>query len=213
MTTNRRRGHHRPRLLAVLAGVLVAGAALSACGGSGRSTTGPTIAPFGRAATAGGVPAPPSPTASAGPWVSACDVLSDNDAVAAASGYGTTITVTGHKAEETQSPSGDRISTCRYAMTAAKGNESVSGGGIVLRVSENAAYVYFPLRAGYERVGGVGDEAAWNLADPPSLLVRVGQRLYEFSGPPPWMDLTDAQFKQMDRDVLVKAAKSALAKV
>jgi hypothetical protein len=211
MITNQQRTRHRPRPFAVLATALVAGAALSACGGSGRGTSGPAIAPFGPAATDAGNAA--SPTVSAGPWVAACDVLSDAAAVAAASGYGTTITVTGHRPEETQGPSGDRISSCFYAMTGAKGNRTLSGSGLVLKVYEKGAYVYFPLRKGYERVDGVGDEAAWDLTDPPSLLVRVGQRLYEFSGPPPIMDLTGTQFKQMEKDVLVKTAKSALAKV
>jgi hypothetical protein len=194
----------RQRLLAVLGSALVAASALTACGGSGTATAGGDTAGHG---------APPSPTVSAGPWLPACDVLSDDEAAAAASGYGTTITVTGHKAEETQDPSGNRISNCYYAMTGAKGNRTLSAPGMALRVYDNGAYTYFPLRQGYERVDGLGDEATWNLGDPPSLLVRVGQRLYEFGGPPPIMDLTGAQFKQMERDVLMKAAKSALAKV
>jgi hypothetical protein len=208
------RWRHRQRLLAVLASALVAGLALAACGGSGRASVGPGF-PFGPQASGGGdTTGGILPSGSSGPWVAACDLLSDGEVAALVNGYGTTVTVTGHQAKETQNSPSDRISACDYALRGTKGNETLTAGGISITVDEiGALYYFFPLSHGFQRVDGLGDEAAWTTADPPELFVRVGERLYQFNGGAPIITDDADQIDQLRRDVLLKVAKATIAKI
>jgi hypothetical protein len=195
----------RPSLRPVLAAATaVLGLALAGCGSS--TPAAPISLPTGLPATT--APAASTPTHDPGPWTSACDAVSDAQVIAAASGYGTTITVIGHEPKE-ETDGGGRISTCVFALKGSKGNGSVTGPGIEVSIAEGDADIYFPPDNGQEAIPGLGDGAYWGQSSPPSIYSHIGKRLYKVSGTAPVIDA--ANLDQINKDVVLKVAQAVLA--
>jgi hypothetical protein len=183
------RSPHRWLRLAVLVAVAVG---IPGCGGSGgpggsgggSAAQPPSLFPLDGSAAPLFAPLSGSP----GAWVIACSVLTEADVAAATSGYGTKIVVTGHQAKEEQNEPDDRISTCDFPLVGVEDvdgmHNTISGLGLTLVIDEIGA------------------------------LVRIGDRLYKFSGRAPYgSNVSNAQGAQWDREILVKLAKVVMAKV
>ncbi len=195
--------------------VLTTALFLGACGSSPAGTAGP--GPGGRPPGIGADDTP-SPTLSpAGPWATACSLLTKQDVLDATAGQHVVVSVTDQQESNTDD-NDDRTSECRYNT---KGVEHLADGTtlessgdawVSLKIVEKGADFVFPARRGEEVVTGIGQDAFWDDPSSPTLEVRIGERSYVFSAFSP-ADQAVTDINGARRMITLKIAKTVMARL